>query len=156
MLIATAEAWDAEMRERIARHREDRGLRAPGLKTLEEPVALAAALRTQSTAGCLVVVDCLTLWLTQLRMPHPDSPRSAISRVEEQEAVAGLLAAIAGAPGPVVLVGNEISLGLLPLGSEVRGFVDALGRLNQQVAQACERVTLTVAGCPITVKGPSA
>lgn len=156
VLIATAEAWDDEMRDRIARHREDRALRVPGLRTVEEPVALASAIRAQSAIGCLVVVDCLTLWLTQLRMPHPDAARGPISAAGEQTALDELLAAIAGVPGPLVLVGNEIGLGLSPLGAEVRGFVDALGRLNQQVAQACERVTLMVAGCPMAVKGPAA
>jgi len=151
VMVATGQAWDAEMRERIARHQADRAVRVPGMQTVEEPLALAEAVRHHSAPQTLVVVDCLTLWLTNRMMPA--DPAQALP--EEAVVAAGedLCAAIARAPGPVVLVGNEIGLGVIPLGREVRAFVDALGRLNQQVAAACERVTLMAAGLPLTLKG---
>ena len=153
VLVATGHAWDDEMRERIARHQADRAQRVPGITTVEEPVALADVLRDASEAQTLVVVDCLTLWLTNLMMPA--QPAQARDAAGVAAAVDGLCAAIAAVPGPVVLVGNEIGLGVIPLGREVRAFVDALGRLNQQVAAACELVTLMAAGLPLTLKGHS-
>lgn len=151
VMVATGQAWDQEMRERIARHQADRAARVPGMLTVEEPLALADVVRRHSDEKTLVVVDCLTLWLTNRMMPA--DPAQALG--EEAVIAAGddLCAAIAAAPGPVVLVGNEIGLGVIPMGREVRAFVDALGRLNQQVAAACERVTLMAAGLPLTLKG---
>ncbi|UJW82988.1 bifunctional adenosylcobinamide kinase/adenosylcobinamide-phosphate guanylyltransferase [Hydrogenophaga sp. SL48] len=153
VLIATGQAWDGEMRERIARHQRDRAERVPGMVTVEEPVALAQTLRQHSDNGTLIVVDCLTLWLTNLLMPA--LPGEALDEPAVVAAGHALCEAIAAAPGPVVLVGNEIGLGVIPLGHEVRQFVDALGRLNQNVAAACERVTLMTAGLPLTLKDPT-
>ena len=175
VLIATAQPWDDEMRQRIARHRSDRAARAPGMATVEEPLDLAGALRQHSTAQTLVVVDCLTLWLTNWTMPagtddggsacvpaSASAPASAPSarykpnRPPAQDwpaQAAHFLIAIEQAPGPVVLVGNEIGLGVIPLGREVRAFVDALGLLNQQVARVCQRATLMAAGLPLFLKG---
>lgn len=149
VLIATALAGDDEMRDRIARHRQDRAQRVPGLITVEEPLALGAALRQHSAAQTLVVVDCLTLWLTNWLMPLAGQTPGDGTADQAQE---DLLVALADAPGPVVLVGNEIGLGVIPLGREVRAYVDALGRLNQAVAAACRRVTFMVAGLPLVVK----
>jgi adenosylcobinamide kinase/adenosylcobinamide-phosphate guanylyltransferase len=154
VLIATAQPWDEEMRQRIERHQTDRAERVPGMTTLEVPLALADAIRRVSTPTTLVVVDCLTLWLTNLLMPAKsvgDQP----TYTSDTLPVADLAAAIALAPGPVILVGNEIGLGVIPMGREVRAFVDALGLLNQQVASTCERVTLMAAGLPLTLKGLS-
>ena len=151
VMIATGQAWDEEMRARIARHQTDRALRVPGMVTVEEPLALVDALRQHSDEQTLVMVDCLTLWLTNCMMPT--DPAQALSEAAVVAAGDDLCAAIAAAPGPVVLVGNEIGLGVIPMGREVRAFVDALGRLNQQVAAACERVTLMAAGLPLTLKG---
>jgi adenosylcobinamide kinase/adenosylcobinamide-phosphate guanylyltransferase len=150
LMIATGQAWDDEMRERIERHKADRALRVPGMATVEEPLALAEALTRHSDANTLIVVDCLTLWLTNLTMPA--DPAQALPEAAVIAAGEDLCAAIAAAPGPLVLVGNEIGLGVIPMGREVRAFVDALGRLNQQVAAACERVTLMAAGLPLTLK----
>jgi adenosylcobinamide kinase/adenosylcobinamide-phosphate guanylyltransferase len=165
VLLATAQPWDAEMRQRIARHQADRALRVPGMRTLEEPLLLAQALAAHSRADTLIVVDCLTLWLTNLRMPASTAldPAStpdelALQALPEHDAqaeqlgIAALLQAIAQAPGPLVLVGNEIGLGVIPMGAQTRAFVDALGRLNQDVAAACSRVTLMAAGLPLTLK----
>ena len=152
LLIATAQAWDEEMRERIARHQLDRAERVPGMVTVEEPFALADALRRGSEPQTLVVIDCLTLWLTHLMMPL--DPADALDEAGVIAATEALCVAITSARGPVVLVGNEIGLGVIPLGREVRVFVDALGRLNQAVAACCERVTFMAAGLPLTLKEP--
>ncbi|TAH11761.1 MAG: bifunctional adenosylcobinamide kinase/adenosylcobinamide-phosphate guanylyltransferase [Curvibacter sp.] len=151
VLIATAQPWDEEMRQRIARHQADRAERVPGMRTIEEPLDLTVAIRQHSNARTLVVVDCLTLWLTNLLMPAEYVPNSAPVTMDIARA-ASLLIAVKEASGPVVLVGNEIGLGVIPMGREVRAFVDALGRLNQDVAAVCQRVTLMAAGLPLTLK----
>lgn len=153
VLIATAQPWDAEMRDRIARHRQDRAERVPRMLTVEEPLELAQAITQHSSARTLVVVDCLTLWLTNLLMPAENSVPNSLPAHDPQAQAAMLLIAIQGGAGPLVLVGNEIGLGVIPMGQETRAFVDALGRLNQQVAAACERVTFMAAGLPLTLKG---
>ncbi|MEO7105817.1 MAG: bifunctional adenosylcobinamide kinase/adenosylcobinamide-phosphate guanylyltransferase [Rhodoferax sp.] len=155
VLIATAQPWDDEMRQRIARHQADRAERIPGMVTVEEPLALAQAIATHSQRDTLVAVDCLTLWLTNLLMPAETESlkeNRPLALVKYSD-TATLLIAIQNAPGPVVLVGNEIGLGVIPMGREVRAFVDALGRLNQDVAAVCHRVTLMAAGLPLTLKG---
>ena len=158
VLIATGQAWDDEMRERIARHQRDRALRVPGLRTIEEPRDLATAVVRHSTAQTLLVVDCLTLWLTHWTMPvgaeSMNFEQKQALALDWQAQAAMFLEAIRQAPGPVVLVGNEIGLGVIPMGREVRAFVDALGTLNQQVAQVCPRVTLMAAGLPLILKEP--
>ncbi|WP_119966859.1 bifunctional adenosylcobinamide kinase/adenosylcobinamide-phosphate guanylyltransferase [Simplicispira lacusdiani] len=156
LLVATAQPWDGEMRARIARHQQDRAERVPGLATLEEPRDLAGAIARCSTPETLLVVDCLTLWLTNWTMPAGattlDFEQNKAAAQEWQAQAAQFFIAIERAPGPVVLVGNEIGLGVIPMGREVRVFVDALGLLNQQAAQACQRVTLMAAGLPLTLK----
>ncbi|MBB1077533.1 bifunctional adenosylcobinamide kinase/adenosylcobinamide-phosphate guanylyltransferase [Rhodoferax sp. 4810] len=171
VMIATAQPWDAEMRQRIARHQADRAQRVPGMTTVEEPLQLAEAIQAHSRADTLIVVDCLTLWLTNCLMPAEselasDTPRDVPSQADTSQEfiknqplalmnkgrVALLLKAIDQAKGPLVLVGNEIGLGVIPMGREVRAFVDALGLLNQSVAGACQRVTLMAAGLPLTLK----
>jgi adenosylcobinamide kinase / adenosylcobinamide-phosphate guanylyltransferase len=154
VLIATAQPWDEEMRQRIARHQHDRSERVPRMLTVEEPLQLAQSIAKLSQPDTLLVVDCLTLWLTNLLMP-------AESLKNKQElALAGdlivniamLLVAITDRKGPIVIVSNEIGLGVIPMGQEVRSFVDALGRLNQDVAQVCDKVTLMAAGLPLSLK----
>jgi adenosylcobinamide kinase/adenosylcobinamide-phosphate guanylyltransferase len=154
VLIATAQPWDDEMRQRITRHQSDRAQRVPGMTTVEEPVQLAQAIQRHSRADTLIVVDCLTLWLTNLLMPaelEVCEENRLLSQVEHAS-IASLLVVIKQAIGPLVLVGNEIGLGVIPLGAEVRAFVDTLGLLNQQVAATCSRVTLMAAGLPLTLK----
>lgn len=163
VMVATAQAHDDEMRARILRHRQDRALRLPAMSTVEESSALAEAIVAHSAADTMVVVDCLTLWLTHLLMPHtPHAPHLPCKSggpgadmalpIDATQRIAMLVAALRGARGPIVLVGNEIGLGVIPLGGETRAFVDALGRLNQEVAAVCDRVTLMVAGLPLTLK----
>lgn len=148
-LIATGSAWDDEMRERIARHQRDRAARVPGLATLEEPRDVAQMITAHSRAEHLLVVDCLTLWLTNWLMPAESAGQSEGGWAAQ---CALFVDAVRDAPGPIILVGNEIGLGVIPMGREVRAFVDALGMLNQQVAAASTRVTLMVAGLPLALK----
>ncbi|MBP6901135.1 MAG: bifunctional adenosylcobinamide kinase/adenosylcobinamide-phosphate guanylyltransferase [Burkholderiaceae bacterium] len=153
LLLATAEAGDAEMAARIARHQVDRAARVPGLATLDVPQQhggdLARAIRLHSAPSQLLVVDCLTLWLTQLLMPlQGPAPDDGLL----QPRLDGLLQALEAAPGPVLWVSNEIGLGISPLGREVRRFVDVLGGLHQRLAARCQRVQLLVAGCVLDVK----
>ena len=138
--IATAEGLDDEMRARIARHRADRGA---GWTTIEEPLALADALRAH--AGTAVLVDCLTLWLTNLMI----AGHCAESAVDD------LVAALAASRGAVVLVSNEVGLGIVPDNELARAFRDEAGRMHQRVASIADRVILMVAGLPLTVKEPA-
>jgi len=148
-LLATAQPWDGEMAQRIARHQTDRAARVPGLETVEVPLDLPASVRLHSRPERMLVVDCLTLWLTNMVMP---ACGEGVPAQQIERAVEDLQQAIATAAGPVVVVGNEIGLGVIPLGGEVRAFVDTLGRLNQAVAAVCQRVTLMVAGLPMPLK----
>lgn len=150
--LATGQAWDAEMLERIGRHQSDRAARVPGMQTQEAPRDIAAALRQCSTPQTLVVVDCLTMWLTNWLMPAEISESNQPLRHNWKAQRALFLEVLPQCSGPVVLVGNEIGLGVIPMGHEVRQFVDALGVLNQDVAQVCSRVTLMAAGLPLQLK----
>ena len=171
VFVATAEPFDAEMRDRIARHREERG---EGWRTVEAPLELPAALEaialegvapplgagrdpgpsadrgaqagesTASTEGAnALLVDCLTLWLSNLMMGERDVEAAS-------ERLLGVLAAL---PLPVVLVSNEVGSGLVPETPLGRRFRDEQGRLNRRVADVCERVELVVAGQPLTIRG---
>lgn len=137
--LATAEAGDDEMARRIRTHRARRG---PSWITVEEPLELAAALARHAAAGRPVLVDCLTLWLSNLMAAGRDVAR------ERGE----LVAALAALPGPVVLVSNEVGLGLVPETPLGRAFRDDAGRLNQAVAAAADRVVFVAAGIPLTLK----
>ncbi|QXZ11296.1 bifunctional adenosylcobinamide kinase/adenosylcobinamide-phosphate guanylyltransferase [Comamonas sp. Y33R10-2] len=158
VLVATGQAWDAEMSERIARHQRDRAERVPGMQTIEEPRDLAQVIDNHSRPERLLVIDCLTLWLTNWIMPADvkknEENQSQVHEWSKQLAM--FLKAIDDAAGPIILVGNEIGLGVIPMGREVRAFVDALGVLNQQVAAHCESATLMCAGLPLALKGPQA
>ena len=161
VMVATGQPWDDEMAARIAQHQADRAERVPGMTTVEEPLALSEALALNSQPHTLVVVDCLTLWLTNLLMPVQAAQDDFANNFESNQPleldltarIAMLLVAIEKTPGPVVFVGNEIGLGVIPMGRDTRAFVDALGRLNQDVAAACQRVTFMAAGLPLYLKG---
>jgi adenosylcobinamide kinase / adenosylcobinamide-phosphate guanylyltransferase len=153
LLLATARAGDDEMHARIARHRADRAARVPGLATVEVPFNLAAAIAVHAAPDRLVVVDCLSLWLTNLLMPMHGA---ALEDEALAHAVDALCGAIDEAPGPLVFVSNEIGLGITPLSREARRFVDELGRLHQAVAARCANVSLMVAGIEMAVKRGSA
>ena len=138
--IATAEAGDREMAERIAHHRARRG---PAWRTIEEPQRLEAALVAHAGPGRAVLVDCLTLWLSNLTLAGADLE----GRSRE------LCDTVARLPGLVVLVSNEVGLGLVPDTALGRGFRDAQGRLNQAVARVASRVVFVAAGLPLFLKG---
>ncbi|MBS0512554.1 MAG: bifunctional adenosylcobinamide kinase/adenosylcobinamide-phosphate guanylyltransferase [Proteobacteria bacterium] len=151
-VIATAEAGDEEMAERIRRHQADR---PATWKTVEAPRALAATLRRESTPGRCVIVDCLTLWLANLMagaeaLP-PAASADALPRFRQQRD--DLLATLPTLPGHVILVANEVGLGLVPDTPLGRLFRDEAGRLNQAVAALCPRVTFVAAGLPLVMKG---
>lgn len=136
---ATAEPGDAEMAERIAAHRARRGA---FWRTVEAPLALAEAIRAESRAAHPVLVDCLTFWLTNVMLA---------GREVEAE-VAALAAALRDAAGPVVLVANEVGLGLVPDTPLGRRFRDEAGRLNQEIAALADRVVFMAAGLPLVLK----
>ena len=150
ILIATAQAHDAEMAARIARHQHDRATRVPLLQTVEEPLALPETIARLSQPKTLLVVDCLNLWLTNMLMPM--QAEDALQAAQIHERSTALQHALAQAPGPVVLVSNEIGLGVIPLAPAVRQFVDELGLLNQALAHSCKQVLLLVAGLPLSLK----
>src|ERR1700731_1404746 len=136
---ATAEAGDAEMAERIAAHRARRG---PFWRTIEIPLDLWPALLAEATPHRPVLVDCLTLWLSNLLMAgrRPEPEGGALSR------------ALRNAAGPVVLVANEVGMGLVPETSLGRHFRDAAGRLKQEIAALADRVVFVAAGLPLVLK----
>lgn len=137
--VATAEAWDDEMRARIARHREERG---PGWRTVEAPRDLAGALGRVSAEEA-VLVDCATLWLSNRMLAGDDLAA----------AEAGLLTALAACPAPVVVVSNEVGFGIVPETPLGRRFREAQGRLNQTLAAQADLVALVAAGLPLVLKG---
>ncbi|WP_027911330.1 bifunctional adenosylcobinamide kinase/adenosylcobinamide-phosphate guanylyltransferase [Pseudomonas sp. URMO17WK12:I4] len=140
--IATSQPLDGEMNSRIRSHRDRRPVEW-GL--VEEPLALARVLEDQALPGRCLLVDCLTLWLTNLLMLDDEAHL-------DRECDA-LLASLKTLPGRVILVSNETGLGVVPMGELTRRYVDAAGLLHQAVAERCERVVFTVAGLPMILKG---
>ncbi len=140
--IATSQPLDDAMAERIARHRAQRPAHW-GL--VEEPIALADALRRTAAKDRCVLVDCLTLWLTNLLL-QDDPQRLAAER-------SALIEVLPGLPGHTILVSNETGLGVVPMGELTRRYVDEAGWLHQALAGLSDRVTFCVAGLPMILKG---
>lgn len=140
LYVATGQAFDDEMAERIRLHRDRRG---PLWDTVEEPLALAEVLDRVLAPGRPVLVDCLTLWLSNLMHAGRDVDAET----------ARLCEVLRAAAGPVVLVSNEVGLGLVPDNRLARDFRDHQGRVNQRVAQVCSRVVFVAAGLPLFLKG---
>lgn len=138
LYVATAQAFDDEMRERIGHHR---ARRSEGWQTVEAPLDLAGALDA-APEGAPVLVDCLTLWLTNHMLAEHDLEAEADR----------LLAALARRRGPLFVVSNEVGLGIVPENALARRFRDEAGRLNQRVAAAADHVLFMVAGLPMSVK----
>ncbi len=138
--LATGRAGDGEMAERIAQHQARRGA---GWRTVEEPLDLAAALAANAGPDSAVLVDCLTLWVSNLMMAGADT----------DGAFDALVATLPGLGGPSVFVSNEVGLGIVPDNALVRDFRDRAGRLNQMVAAAADRVYFIAAGLPLKLKG---
>ena len=146
---------DEEMQLRVALHR---ARRPEHWSLVEEPVRLAEALYTHAQHGGCVLVDCLTLWLNNLlfaeHREYPDTGLITPPEVWTAE-IDALLTALPLLPGEVILVSNEIGLGVVPMGAVTRFYVDELGRLNQRLAALADNVHLLVAGIPMVVKGPA-
>jgi len=140
--IATARVGDEGMRQRVEEHRRRR---PADWELVEEPLELAGALRTHAAEGRCLIVDCLTLWLTQL-LCETDGARLA----QERDALTDTLP---GLPGHIILIGNETNMGVLPPGELSRRYCDEAGLLHQALAGVCDRVILTVAGLPWVLKG---
>jgi len=138
--VATAEAGDGEMRDRIAHHRERRGAE---WRTIEEPLQLTEVIAREATSGRILLVDCLTLWLSNIMHAGQNTAREAERLIETLQ----------GVPAPVVLVSNEVGLGLVPETPLGRQFRDEQGRLNQRVAAAVANVAFVAAGLPLWLKG---
>lgn len=139
VMIATAEALDAEMSERIARHRQERG---PAWRTLEAPLDVAGALQGVGAEDC-AVVDCLTLWLNNLMFAERD--------LETETAT--LLAAAAESACEVILVTNEVGMSIVPENALARRFRDEAGRMNRRAAERADEVVVMFAGLPLKLKG---
>ncbi len=138
--IATAQAFDAEMAERIALHKAERG---PHWRSVEAPLDLPEAICHAAQPDAVLLIDCLTLWLSNLTFAERDIAG----------ATAALVTALNDAPGPVLVVSNEVGLGIVPENALARRFRDDQGRLNQTVAAAVDRVEFIAAGLPLTLKG---
>jgi adenosylcobinamide kinase/adenosylcobinamide-phosphate guanylyltransferase len=139
--LATAQALDDEMRERIRRHREARR----GWRTVEEPLKLAEVLARHATAEATVLIECLTLWLSNLMAVDADLDAERRQLVVATRAI----------PGRLIYVSNEVGLGVVPDNPLARRFRDELGVLHQALAAAADHVVTMIAGIPLTVKGPS-
>lgn len=142
LYLATAEAKDAEMAARIVRHQCMRGA---GWATREEPLALADALKAEARPGRVVLVDCFTLWLSNLLLAGDDL-EAEVARLRE---------AIGALAGPAVIVTNEVGMGIVPDNPLARAFRDAQGRANREIAEACDAVVLVAAGLPVLIKPAS-
>jgi adenosylcobinamide kinase/adenosylcobinamide-phosphate guanylyltransferase len=142
LFLATCQPHDAEMRARVERHQEERDA---GWETVEEPLAIAGIIRRHSRPQTVILVDCLTLWLTNLIIGQTDDTgiHQHITVLEE---------ALCAAPGPVLLVTNEVGLGIVPDNAMSRRFRDWAGSLNQRMARCAREVVLTVAGIPVPIK----
>ena len=140
--IATSQPLDGEMNERVRHHRQRR---PEHWALIEEPVEVARVLRDNARADACLLVDCLTLWLTNLLMLEDLQRLNA-----ERDA---LLECLAELPGEILFVSNETGMGVVPLGELTRRYVDEAGWLHQALAERCQRVVLTVAGLPLTLKG---
>jgi adenosylcobinamide kinase/adenosylcobinamide-phosphate guanylyltransferase len=153
--VATARAGDAEMARRIAHHC---ARRPPAWTRVEAPTQLAAALSAHAAADACLLVDCLTLWLSNLffagRAAAQAEAGDAIDCALLAAESTALLEALPRLPGRIILVSNEVGWGVVPMHPVARLFADEQGRLNQRVAAVCERVTLVAAGLPLELKTP--
>ncbi len=144
--LATAEARDDDMRQRIDRHREDR---PATWTTVEEPVALEDALQQCAGQFDTILIDCLTVWTSNL-MEHDGSDCQRIFARADR-----LAQVLRAASGTVIVVSNEVGSGIVPDNEMARLYRDLLGGINQRIAAAADEVVLLVAGCPLTIKQPA-
>jgi adenosylcobinamide kinase / adenosylcobinamide-phosphate guanylyltransferase len=142
LFLATCVPEDDEMRDRVSRHQSERG---KGWKTIEEPLDIGGVIDVHGGNASVILLDCLTLWMGNLFMRSMDM--DAI-RSETQK----LTAALNRCPCPVIVVSNEVGMGIVPENALARAYRDAVGWVNQAVAACADRVILTVAGIPMVVK----
>jgi len=151
--VATAQALDGEMQRRIAHHRERRPA-SWGL--VESPLNLAAALRQHAAPDVCLLVDCLTLWLSNVLFAGDAARQAEAGEAVDcrlfRDEMQSLIDALPQLPGRIIMVSNEVGWGIVPMHAVSRLFADEQGRLNQRVAAVCERVTLVAAGLPVTLK----
>lgn len=143
VFIATACILDTEMENRVAKHRKERG---DAFTTIEEPLNLAAALKNLPEGTDLALIDCVTVWIGNLMHKH-GSEKETFTEIKE------FLEALVDAPCDVIIVSNEVGMGIVPDNAMARNFRDIAGRLNQDIAKAASKVILTVAGMPVRIKG---
>lgn len=143
LFVATCKPEDGEMNERVRCHQQERG---PSWQTVEAPLELAAAIRQAATANDVAVVDCLTLWLSNLLLAYPTDPAAIDNRV------IALCDVLAAPPCPLILVTNEVGTGIVPDNALARCYRDLVGHTNQRVAAACRQVIWMVAGIAVPIK----
>jgi len=151
--VATAQALDGEMKQRIAHHQERRPAEW-GL--VEAPLDLAATLRQHAAPGVCLLVDCLTLWLTNVLFAGEAANQAEAGKAVDCPLFTGeikaLIETLPQLPGQIIMVSNEVGCGIVPMAAVSRLFADEQGRLNQRVAAVCEKVTLVAAGLPLALK----
>ena len=142
LYVATAQALDAEMQQRIQQHQQQRPAH---WRLIEEPLDLLTALKENANSSTCILVDCLTLWISN-QLCSELHKNNIEKNIEE---LATLLTTL---PGNIIFVSNEVSMGIIPLGEINRQFVDESGRMHQRLAAVCDKVTLMVAGIPSAIK----
>ncbi len=141
--VATAQALDDEMQQRIKHHQQQRPVH---WQLIEEPINLVSTLKDNANNKTCILVDCLTLWLSNQLC-------SEENKIQLQENINDLINILPALPGKIIFVSNEVSMGIIPMGEINRQFVDEAGRLHQRLATVCDKVTLMVAGIPSQIKG---
>jgi len=141
--VATAQALDDEMQQRIKHHQQQRPAH---WQLIEEPLNLVSTLKDNANNKTCILVDCLTLWLSNQLC-------SEENKIQLQENINNLINILPELPGRIIFVSNEVSMGIIPVGEINRQFVDEAGRLHQRLAAVCDKVTLMVAGIPSHIKG---
>ena len=143
LYVATAQAYDDEMQQRIQHHKQQRPAH---WQLIEEPINLLSVLKDNASETTCILVDCLTLWLS-------NQICSEEIKDQLQENIDNLVSTLPELPGKIIFVSNEVSMGIIPMGEINRQFVDEAGRLHQRLAAVCDKVTLMVAGIPSHIKG---
>ena len=141
--IATAQAFDDEMEGRIKRHQEERGNE---WKTIEEAIGIAEKIKEVEGDEAIILVDCLTLWLSNLYMKYESDTDSVYDKIDE------LLDRLAETKGRIVLVSNEVGMGIVPENKLARLYRDAAGTMNRKIAEKANKVVITFSGLPIVLK----
>ena len=142
--LATAQALDDEMKQRITHHKNNR---PSNWTIIEEPLELAQAIKKWASPSRIILVDCLTMWITNLLSQNTETDSEAVSVKVDQ-----LIKSLPKNSGSIIFVSNEVSMGVIPMGELTRKYVDESGRLHQQLAQHVDSVTLMVAGLPLIIK----